>query len=159
MSNSILHVEAYDIEVCRIVRDVLSTMTDYPVDAAEDEYSARPDSATCAVFFAGAWGGALLVEVPLAMALEFTSKLMRIPKPLEFDNDVCDALGELANMIGGNLKSVLPRGVNLSMPSVVEGSRYSVHICGGHRNKKMAFAGPDGPFWVTLVETGGATQD
>lgn len=159
MSNSILQVEAYDTEVCRIVQDVLSTMTDYPVEASEAEYSLRPDRATCAVFFAGAWGGALLVEVPLAMAFEFTSKLMRIPKPIEFDNDVCDALGELANMIGGNLKSVLPRGANLSMPSVVEGSRYSVHICGGHRNKRMAFAGPDGPFWVTLVETGEVSQD
>ena len=86
-------------------------------------------------------------------AFEFTAKLMQIPKPLQFDNDVYDALGELANMIGGNLKSVLPRGVSLSLPSVVEGANYSVHICGRHRNKKMAFEGTDGPFWVTLVET------
>ena len=153
MSNSILQVEAYDTEVCRIVQDVLSTMTDYPVVPSEAAYFANADCATCAVYFAGAWGGAVLVEVPLTMAFEFTAKLMRIPKPLQFDNDVYDALGELANMIGGNLKSVLPRGVSLSMPSVVEGAKYSVHVCGGHRNKKMAFEGMDGPFWVTLMET------
>lgn len=153
MTNSILHVEAYDTEVNRIVEDVLLTMTDYPVAAACTEYFEQSDRATCAVFFTGEWAGAVLIECPMGMALEFTARLMRIPKPVQFDDDVFDALGELANMIGGNLKSVLPRGVNLSMPSVVEGPKYSMRVCGGHQYKRMAFAGPNGAFWVTLVET------
>jgi CheY-specific phosphatase CheX len=153
MTHTILHVEAYDTEVNRIVEDVLLTMTDYPVAAADTDYFEQPDRATCAVFFTGEWSGAVLLECPMGMALEFTARLMRIPKPVQFDDDVFDALGELANMIGGNLKSVLPRGVNLSMPSVVEGTKYSLRVCGGHQYKRMAFAGPNGPFWVTLVET------
>ncbi len=153
MTNSILHVEAYDTEVCRIVEDVLLTMTRYPVAPGESEYCEQPGRTTCSVYFAGEWSGAILLECSLAMAFEFTARLMQIQKPTQFDDDVYDALGELANMIGGNLKSVLPRGVSLSMPSVVEGSNYSVRVCGGHKNKRMAFEGPDGPFWVTLVET------
>jgi chemotaxis protein CheX len=153
MTKSILHVEAYDTEVGRIVQDVLATMTQYPVVPGREIYSLKPDRTTCAVYFAGAWSGAVLIECPLPMAYEFTARLMRIPKPIQFDNDVYDALGELANMIGGNLKSVLPRGVSLSMPSVVEGSNYSVRVCGVNRNKRMAFDSPDGAFWVTLVET------
>jgi chemotaxis protein CheX len=153
MKQATLHVEAYETEVGRIVQDVLMTMTAYPVMPDHAPYSEQPARATCAVYFAGAWSGAVLVECPLAMAFEFTARLMRIPKPLQFDNDVYDALGELANMIGGNLKSVLPRGVSLSMPSVVEGSKYSVRVCGANNNKRMNFIGPDGPFWVTLVET------
>jgi chemotaxis protein CheX len=153
MTHSILHVEAYDTEVCRIVQDVLMTMTQYPVAPGTAHYEGQPDITTCAVYFAGEWSGAVLVECPLAMAFEFTARFMRIPKPLQFDNDVYDAMGELANMIGGNLKSVLPRGVSLSMPSVVEGAKYSVRVCGSNRNNRMAFDSPDGPFWVTLVET------
>ncbi len=153
MPDSILLVEAYDTEVCRIVQDVLMTMTQYPVDPCDAPYSDHPDRTTCAVYFAGVWNGAILVESSLSMSFEFTARLMRIPKPVQFDDDVCDALGELANMIGGNLKSVLPAGVNLSMPFVVEGPQYSVRVCGSNRNKRMAFRGPDGPFWVTLVET------
>jgi chemotaxis protein CheX len=153
MKQSTLHVEAYDTEVCRIVQDVLMTMTAYPVTPESVPNSEQTDRATCAVYFAGAWSGAILLDCPLAMAFEFTARLMRIPKPIQFDNDVYDALGELANMIGGNLKSVLPRGVTLSMPSVVEGSKYSVRVCGANNYKRMNFAGPDGPFWVTLVET------
>lgn len=153
MTNSILQVEAYDTEVRRIVEDVLMTMTQYPVVPSIEPYFEQADRTTCAVYFAGEWSGAVLVECPFAMAFEFTARLMRIPKPIQFDNDVYDALGELANMIGGNLKSVLPRGVTLSMPSVVEGSHYSVRVCGANRSKRMRFEGPDGPFWVSLVET------
>lgn len=159
MSNSILQVEAYDTEVCRIVEEVLMTMTKYPVAASDTPYFEQPERATCAVYFAGKWSGAVLLECQLAMAFEFTARLMGIPNPVQFDDDVYDALGELANMIGGNLKSVLPRGVSLSMPSVVEGSKYSVRVCGANRNKRMSFAGPDGPFWVTLVETEAADED
>lgn len=153
MKHSILQVEAYDTEVCRIVQDVLYTMTQYPVTPSDQNYREGHDHTTCAVYFAGVWSGAVLIECPHSMSFEFTARLMRIPKPIQFDNDVYDALGELANMIGGNLKSVLPRGVSLSMPSVVEGSNYSMRVCGANRNKQMAFEGPDGPFWVTLVET------
>lgn len=152
MPNLILQVEAYDTEVCRIVQDVLETMTQYPVEPARIPYTEHPDRTTCAVYFTGEWSGAILLECSLQMAFSFTAQLMRIPKPLQFDDDVYDALGELANMIGGNLKSVLPRGVSLSMPSVVEGSNYSVRVCGANRNKKISFISPDGPFWVTLVE-------
>lgn len=153
MSHSVLQVEAYETEVCRIVQDVLMTMTQYPVAPGIEAYSEHPDHATCAVYFAGEWSGAVLVECSLAMAYEFTARLMRIPKPIQFDNDVFDALGELANMIGGNLKSVLPRGVALSMPFVIEGSHYSVRVCGANKCNRMSFDGPNGPFWVTLVET------
>ena len=153
MSKTILQVEAYDAELIRIVQDVLTTMTDYPVQPAGAPYQPPSNRATCAVFFTGEWSGAVLVECPLAMAFEFTARLMQIRKPEQFDSDVYDALGELANMIGGNLKSVLPRGVNLSMPSVVEGPQYSLRVCGANRKNRMAFDGPDGTFWVTLVET------
>jgi len=151
MPSSILHMEAYDTEVCRIVQDVLETMTQYPVVPAHIPYSEHPDRTTCAVYFAGEWSGAVLLECSLQMAFAITAQLMRIPKPLQFDEDVYDALGELANMIGGNLKSVLPRGVSLSMPSVVQGSNDSIR--GATRNNQMSFTGPDGPLWVTLVET------
>lgn len=158
MTNSILQVEAYDTEVCRIVQDVLMTMTNYTVAPGGAAYTEQSGRATCAVFFAGEWSGAVLLECSLSMAFTFTAQLMQIPKPIQFDDDVFDALGELANMIGGNLKAVLPRGVSLSMPSVVEGSHYSVRVCGANRNKRMTFEGPDGPFWVTLVETAGGSD-
>ena len=74
---------------------------------------------------------------------------------LEFrrlDGDVRDVMGELANMVAGNLKSLLPRGVDLSMPSVIEGSDYSLHICGVGAVERMSFSSAPGDFRITLLE-------
>jgi hypothetical protein len=62
-------------------------------------------------------------------------------------------LGELANMIGGNLKCVLTRGIRLSMPSVVDGSDYSLRVCGAEIRERLAFGCAEGPFWVTVLAT------
>jgi chemotaxis protein CheX len=75
-----------------------------------------------------------------------------VERPQNVDADVCDAFGELANMIGGNLKAVLPHPVHLSMPSVVQGADYSMHICRTITVSRQAFLCEMGAFWVTLVE-------
>ena len=64
-----------------------------------------------------------------------------------------DVLGELANMIGGNLKCVLTRGIRLSMPSVVDGSDYSLRVCGAEVRERLAFQCAEGLFWVTVLTT------
>ncbi len=77
---------------------------------------------------------------------------MSIHPPVAVNDDVRDALGELANMLAGNLKSVWPHGIDLSMPSVVEGTDYSLRVCGGSLIDRMAFSGELGVIWVTLIE-------
>jgi hypothetical protein len=48
---------------------------------------------------------------------------------------------------------VLPHGVALSMPSVVEGSDYSLRVCGGDALvERAACSSPAGVFWITLVQ-------
>ena len=66
-------------------------------------------------------------------------------------------MGGLANVLGGNLKSVLPRGVVLSMPSVVEGGDYTLHAGGGNACvERVGCRSTDGVFRITLVELPGA---
>jgi chemotaxis protein CheX len=135
-----------------IVTGVLVTMADYEVYPTESSYVAGRGNVTSSISFAGLWKAIVLVETPLAMACRITSAIMRVPLPDAFNDDVADAMGELANVIGGNLKALLPTGVILSMPTVVEGNRYSVRVCGGNSVTRLAFAGPDGIFFVTFVE-------
>ena len=66
-------------------------------------------------------------------------------------DDVSDTLGEVVNMIAGNLKSVLPAGVVLSIPSVVEGRDFIFRICGGNEYKTNYYSCEEGPFAITLV--------
>lgn len=76
---------------------------------------------------------------------------MSLSPPVSLD-DARDGLGEMTNVIAGNLKPVLPPGVGLSIPSVVQGSDYSLRIWGGNLFETLCFDGGSGPFRITLVE-------
>jgi CheY-specific phosphatase CheX len=86
------------------------------------------------------------------MARTVTSRMLGVEAPARVDDDVIDAVGELVNMIGGNLKRILPPGVVLSLPSVVIGGDYSVRVCGGRLVDRWTFTGELGCFWVSIVE-------
>ncbi|MBI3684391.1 MAG: chemotaxis protein CheX [Acidobacteria bacterium] len=145
-------VEAYQAEISQIVAEVFQTMLGLEVGPEGAEHEPTPDAITAAIFFAGSWKGAVLIEASRRQALTWTARLMSIREPSTITDDVRDSLGELVNIIGGNLKSVLPSGVGLSMPTVVEGTDYSVKVCGENLVNRLCFSSPAGCFSVTLVE-------
>lgn len=145
-------IGAYHTETEEIVTGVFQTMLGCDVYPANDVWQPPPNAVTAAIYFAGTWRGAVLVEASKQQACHWTARLMSIPVPDRFTDDVQDSLGELVNMVGGNLKSVLPSGVGLSMPTVVEGTNYSVRVCGGSLTHRQTFVAEEGVFCVTLVE-------
>jgi len=146
-------LDAYKEDLARIAHDIFDTMLGVEVQPAELDWRPARDRLTGAVYLAGAWRGAVLLECDRGQAYYFANRLMAVPMPEEVNDDVRDTMGELANMLGGNLKAVLPRGVVLSMPSVVEGSDYSLRVCGGKAVvERVAYCSPVGVFWITLVE-------
>jgi chemotaxis protein CheX len=145
-------VEAYRPEETQIIGDVFRTMLNLTVERATGGWHNKAQPVTGAVYYAGSWNGALLVECTQEQSFQFTHRLMSIAPPTTVNDDVRDALGELANMVAGNLKAVLPPGVAISMPSVVEGTDYSLRICGGNDVSRMTFASELGKFRITLVE-------
>jgi hypothetical protein len=74
--------------------------------------------------------------------------------PHSVDDEVFDILGELTNMVAGNLPCALLPGTVLSVPSVFEGPANRLRVCGSHGADRTAFLTPSGPFWVTMVATG-----
>ena len=146
-------VVAYRENVVPVVDMVFTTMLGLKVELYPMPWVRPPDMVTSAVYFAGAWQGAVLLECTRAQARTFAQLLMSIGPPATIDEDVRDTLGELANMLAGNLKSVLPSGVVLSMPSVIEGSDYSLQICGKRSIERVPFWSTADVFGVTLVET------
>jgi chemotaxis protein CheX len=147
-----ISVESYSPEETQIISDVFRTMLRLSVEPVAVNVHSETPQVTGAVYFAGAWNGALLVECSHEQSFQFTHRLMSIEPPSSLNDDVRDALGELANMIAGNLKALLPSGSAISMPSVVEGSDYSLRVCGGNDVSRMTFSSDLGNFTVTLVE-------
>lgn len=67
----------------------------------------------------GPWNGTVVLTVGRETAVELTRCLLKehAPEVLE-PEDVEDALGELANVVGGNVKGVLPAPSLLGLPEV-----------------------------------------
>ena len=145
--------DAYQVDLSRIVDDVFRAMLGTGAYPAAEPRAAGDGSLTAAVQFVGEWRGAVLLQCGTQQAAAFTRALMPGAQPSFLDEDVRDALGELINMVGGNLKSVLAPGVVLSMPSVVQGCDYALHICRSNAVKTVEFASDLGAFSVSLVQT------
>ena len=144
-------VETHQLDLAQIVENVFLTMLRLEVRQLTANTSAVPNSLTAAVHLVGDWKGVVLLQCGLPEALAFANCLMPNRDPSDVEESVRDTLGELANMVGGNLKSVLPPGVALSIPTVVAGTDYALHICGGNAFRTIAFSSDLGVFWVTLV--------
>jgi CheY-specific phosphatase CheX len=144
--------KSYAAETLQIVEDVFISMLRMDVWAVNDPGPATEQVITATVHFVGSWKGALRIECTTAQTFEFAKRLLGIDSPEEVNEDVCDTFGELANMIGGNLKAVLPPTVQLSMPSVVRGVDYAMRICHAVTVCRLAFQSELGIFWVALVE-------
>ncbi len=74
---------------------------------------------SAAVTVSGAWHGMVSVELPTGLAEEVTRRMLAVDET--YDEDVADAVGELVNMIGGNVKSLMPGPSVLSLPVVAAG--------------------------------------
>jgi len=137
----------------RIVESVFITMMDIEVSPSEMLWLAAPDRLASFVLLSGDWNGAVMLECSKMQACQFAGRILCMDPPNAVDDDVRDVLGELANMIGGNMKSGLPMGVLLSMPTVMDGSDFGLRMCGSHISERLGFDCPHGHFWVTVLTT------
>lgn len=140
-------------ELAQIVESVFATMMSLEVRQCGAPWRPSGDRLTAAVHLAGDWNGAVLLECDRRQACRFAGRFLSMDPPDTVDDVVRDVLGELANMIGGNLKCVLARGIRLSMPSVVDGSDYSVRVCGAEARERLAFQCAEGLFGITVLTT------
>ncbi len=86
------------------------------------------DSISGIIGLAGTVKGMLAVHAPEKVALAITSGFLGIPVE-EINEDVQDAIGELANMLAGGVKLTLAENsseIRLSVPSVIYGDSYNV---------------------------------
>jgi chemotaxis protein CheX len=67
----------------------------------------------------GAWVGQIVLELTSASAIRAARTML--DADLVTTSDVFDAVGELVNIIGGNIKSLLPPPTTLGLPIVVQG--------------------------------------
>ena len=148
-----LSVEIEPGELAQIVESVFAAMLNLEAGECATPWTASGDRLTAVVHLAGDWNGAVLLECDREQSCRFAGRFLSMDPPETVDDVVRDVLGELVNMIGGNMKCVLTRGIRLSMPSVVDGGDYSLRVCKAEMRERLAFQCAEGLFWVTVLAT------
>lgn len=70
------------------------------------------------VHIMGAWEGTVNIQCPTALARQAAAIMYQIKEDDAVMEQLQDALGEITNMTGGNLKSLLAEPCYLSLPAV-----------------------------------------
>lgn len=139
------------------IREVFSTMVGIEdllhVSSLVDPITHFEGCVTAMVGMAGAFSGLVCVHTPQTLALQITSGMLGM-EITELDDDVRDALGEIANMIAGSFKLHLTRcgsDIRISTPSVVTGSEYAISAGNINDTITLRFATDNDWFIVAIT--------
>jgi len=130
--------------IAEITKGVFSTMVmldvvdEPPLDAPVLKFH---ETVTSMVGLAGSHSGILAIHCPKKLALLVTSNMLGM-EMTDVDEDVNDAMGEIANMVGGDVKHIFsPKGadINLSIPTVIYGSDYALESVSSTESLVMPF--------------------
>jgi chemotaxis protein CheX len=146
---------ATDEQIVGITQDVWDSFTGRPVDAAPGAAALDGgDVAVGRVTVTGGWRGCVLLACPTRLARTAAAAMFDRPAGTLTDGEVADALGELTNMIGGNVKSLLPGPTRLSLPAVTLGAPATAPPPGGVLVNAVRMACDGQPLTVSLWQTG-----
>ena len=98
----------------------------------------------------GSWNGSITLYCFNDLAEEAASIMFGSPAADLAREDVSDAVGELANIIGGNVRALLPEPCQLSLPTVHRGT---FDAQGQPVLYELGFTSQGRSFWVVLTES------
>lgn len=131
--------------VTEVWRDILSLET-VPAEASE------PGELTGCIQITGAFRGAVVLSVPLAMARAAAAAMFALDPSAVGEAEERDAIGELTNMIGGHVKAMVPSVSQLALPAVVPGCDHCLQRCKLQPLAERAMRCGDTAFIVRVME-------
>jgi chemotaxis protein CheX len=107
---------------------------------------------TGCVQITGAWEGAVTVHCSAELAKALTAAMFMVDPQDTTPEEISDALGELANMVGGNVKALLPEPCRISLPTVADGMDYRLSVPGTRPVTAITWTCAGEPLMVRLLE-------
>ena len=145
-----MHLSSDD--VAQIVREVFSSMLALEVEPIDGEISLEPIGSAVAgsVGVTGATDCLISMEMQEEAARAVAGAMFGLEAPDVSDDDIADAVGELTNMVGGNIKSLLPEPSTLSLPVVAHGRIPTLKVVGGKQLLNQTFLSGEYPVVVIV---------
>jgi chemotaxis protein CheX len=102
----------------------------------------------------GRANGTIVLSLSEGAALAVLNRMLGV-EVSEINDDVCDAVGELTNMIAGTAKAQLAKmELSISIPNVISGKGHTIHYPSSVHPMCIIFESEIGPFAIEVGFTG-----
>ncbi len=122
-----------------------------PCDSCDTDTTAGHKRWSGYIALSGGWRGAVTVSCIDPMARIVTGAMFGMGPEEATEAEIQDAIGELANILGGQTKSVLGDNCSLGLPVVIEGDNFEATVPHTHAVVKLRFRCESHPVEVSIV--------
>jgi len=143
--------------IAQVTQDVFGTMLGHGATVVnikvENGGTGATDGVAALVGIAGGWQGTGCVSCGSDFACKLASQMM-MAECGTVNDDVLDAMGEIANMVVGNIKTHLEDKLGplaLSIPTVVHGRNFATRSVGKHEWTTVEFDCEGNHFSVQIM--------
>lgn len=112
----------------------------------------KQDSLVASIQITGGWIGTVVLGFCPAVARAAAIAMLGIVDEEVTQSDMQDVAAELVNMVGGNLKSLLPGPSHLSLPMVTAGREFGVRVHDAQLIDDLWFGSDSGFVRIRLYE-------
>lgn len=146
--------EPIEVDLTTITQGIWAAMLGFDLHVDHDGGAHPPDErvVTGVVQITGDWAGAVTVQTTERFAAQAAALLFAIDAAQVSPDDIADTVGELANVVGGNVKSGLAGALQLSLPAVTSGRDYQVAVSGTELHERISFDCDGELVVVTLLQ-------
>ncbi len=104
----------------------------------------------------GTWNGTVVLHGTHDLTGLAASQIFSMTRDDLTGQDHRDAIYELANIIAGNIKSLLPEPCQLSVPTVQEGTEVATELREAECVSRVVFECQGQPLWVSIWKNKGS---
>ena len=144
--------------VFRVMDEIWRLTTGQSLTASTRVLLPGADWLVAGVQITGMWRGTVTVACPPPLMSRLAAKMNEVPEAEVTSWQRDETLGELANMLGGNLKAILPVPCYLSHPAVSVGDGFDPIGVSRTQVIRVGFEDDGWPFVVTVAETTAAAK-
>lgn len=144
-----------ETKIRSVVRDVWSTQLDLRILDVEGPppLPASP-TVTAAIHISGDFHGAVRLECSRILIRRAAAIMFATTEDNLSLDDERDVVGELTNVVAGNIKALLPGSNSISLPTIIEGSDYRVSTLNIESSDEFGFTLDGEAMIVTVLEHG-----
>lgn len=141
-----------EAEIQQFTSDAWTSVLGLDLEPTGRAFATTTDTITGCVQVTGGWRGTVVLVCPVPLARKVSAVMFGLsPDAVSVEHET-DAIGELINILGGNIKALLPGPSYLSLPTVAHGTSYAVRIPGGQCIAEGVFESESELFMIAVVE-------